>query len=105
VALIDEATGYQEVRDRNALQVILDKYLTDEWAKWTKTFPDDFYKELFRLKGIEYPPRSGKKASYVGHWTNDVVYDRLVPGLKEELKKKNPVTGKGHRARKHHQHL
>lgn len=105
VALIDEATGYQEVRDRNALQVILDKYLTDEWAKWTKTFPDDFYKELFRLKGIAYPPRSGKKASYVGHWTNDVVYDRLVPGLKEELKKKNPVTGKGHMARKHHQHL
>lgn len=27
VALIDEATGYQEVRERNALQALLDRYL------------------------------------------------------------------------------
>jgi len=104
-ALIDEATGYQEIRDRNALQVILDKYLTDEWAKWTKRFPDEYYKELFKLNGLDYPPKNGKKCSYVGHWTNDIVYDRLVPGLKEELKKKNPLTNKGYRARKHHQYL
>ena len=56
LALVDEATGYQEVRDRLALQKILEKYITDEWAKWTKTFPDEFYKELFRLKKIPYPP-------------------------------------------------
>jgi hypothetical protein len=30
VALVDEATGYQEIRDRLALQAILDKYVTDE---------------------------------------------------------------------------
>lgn len=55
MALVDEATGYQEIRDRFALQKILEKYITDEWAKWTKTFPDDFYKHLFRLKELEYP--------------------------------------------------
>lgn len=104
-ALVDEATGYQEIRDKNALQKILDKYLTDEWAKWTKTFPDEFYKELFRLKDIEYPPKSGKKASYVGHWTNDVVYSRLAPGILEELRKKNPKNESGGRTRRHHQHL
>ena len=74
----------------NIIQVYK-KYLTDEWAKWTKTFPDDYYKELFRLKGIPYPPVSINKPSYVGHWTNDLIYNRLAPGVLKELKKKIPV--------------
>ncbi len=61
VALVDEATGCQEIRDRQALQKILDRYITDEWAKWTKIFPDEFYQELFRLKGLEYPAPGGRK--------------------------------------------
>jgi hypothetical protein len=106
IALVDEATGYQEIRDRIALRKILDKYITDEWAKWTKTFPDEFYKELFRLKGVPYPPSAGsKKPSYVGHWTNDVVYSRLAPGVLRELKKQVPRMPGGSRKRKFHQHL
>lgn len=107
IALIDEATGYQEIRDRIALQKILDKYLTDEWAKWTKTFPDDYYKELFRLKNVSYPPvpSSTKKPSYVGHWTNDIVYARLAPGVLKALKKNNPRLPSGYRVRRHHQYL
>ncbi len=107
VALVDEATGYQAARNRDALQRLLDKYLTDEWAKWTKTFPDEYYEQLFRLHGIAYPNGTGgtKRPGYVGHWTNDIVYDRLAPGIKEELKRKNPRTETGTRARTHHQHL
>ncbi len=104
-ALVDEATGYQEVRDRLALQEILDKYIRDEYAKWTRRFPDVFYQQLFRLKRIPYPPTSGRKPSFVGHWTNDVVYDRLAPGVKQALREKNPVTPKGYRKHKHHQFL
>ena len=105
-ALIDEVTGYQEIRDREALQKILDRYITDEWAKWTKTFPDEFYKELFRLKGLEYPQAGGKKPQYVGHWTNHIIYSRLAPGVKAELKRKNPREPKtGNRKRKDHQFL
>ena len=106
IALVDEATGYQEVRDREALQAILNKYLTDEWAKWTKTFPDSYYQELFRLKGIEYPGTGTNRPRQVGHWTNDIVYSRLQPGILKELKKKNPAQGpEGRRLRKHHQHF
>jgi hypothetical protein len=105
IALVDEATGYQEVRDRLALRAILDRYLTDEWAKWSKTFPDEFYKELFRLNGIDWPGTSLKRPSYVGHWTNDIVYDRIQPGILCELRKKNPRLPSGHRARKHHQYF
>jgi hypothetical protein len=106
IALVDEATGYQEVRDREALQKILDRYITDEWAKWTKTFPDDFYRHLFRLKGLPYPPpASGKKPSYVGHWTNDIIYSRLAPGVLQALKDKTPRLPSGTRVRKFHQSL
>lgn len=105
-SLVDEATGYQHVRDRLALQKILDKYITDELSKWTLTFPDEFYQQLFRLKGIDYPTANGMKPSYVGHWTNDIVYDRLAPGVKDELKTKNPRQAKtGSRKHKHHQFL
>lgn len=99
-ALIDEATGYQEVRDRLALQKILDKYLTDEYSKWTKRFSDEFYREIFRLKGIPYPPSNAKRPQYIGHWTNKIVYRRLAPGVLSKLKELNPK-----RQKKHHQYL
>lgn len=105
VALIDEATGYQDVRDRQALQAILDKYLTDEFSKWTKRFPDEFYKEMFRLKGLPYPSIGTQRPQWIGHLTNNIVYSRLAPGVKKALQKKNPRSAKGHRARKHFQHL
>lgn len=105
LALVDEATGYQDIRDRLALQAILDHYLKDEWSKWTKRFPNEFYKELFRLKRIDFPQAGKQKPSYVGHWTNDIVYSRLTPGLQKKLKELNPRNEKGNRARKHHQHL
>lgn len=105
IALVDEATGYQEVRDREALQKILEKYITDEWARWTKTFPDEYYRHLFRLKNMSYPPRTKSKPSYIGHWTNDIVYKRLAPGVLKTLKEVNPKSSSGNRARKLHQHL
>ncbi|HEX2955307.1 MAG TPA: P63C domain-containing protein [Chitinispirillaceae bacterium] len=106
IALIDEATGYQEIRDREALQKILDKYITGEWAKWTKTFPDDFYRQLFRLKGMTYPPTTKNKPSFIGHWTNNIVYSRLAPGVVKKLKELNPRnSSSGERARKHFQYM
>ena len=106
IALVDEVTGYQEVRDSAALQKILELYIKDEWAKWTRRFPNEFYKQLFRLKNVAFPPSTGtQKPSYVGHWTNEVVYSRLAPGILKKLREVNPKTPSGNRARKHHQHL
>jgi len=104
-ALIDEATGFQEVRDRQALQALLDKYLLKEYANWAKRFPDTFYKEMFRLRQWQYPTESGGKPGIVGKYTMDIVYSRLAPGLAEELKSRNPKDEKGNRKAKHHQWL
>lgn len=105
IALVDEATGYQDVRIRDALQQILDKYLRQEYAKWAKRFPDEFYKEMFRLKGWHWQSISKDRPKLVGRYTADVVYARLAPGVLDELRRKNPVTETGQRRRRHHQWL
>lgn len=104
-ALIDEATGYQEVRDRDALQALLDKYLLQEHAAWAKRFPDEFYRQMFRLKGWQFPTPSGARPGVVGKYTLDIVYERIAPGLVDELKERNPKTEGGRRKAKHHQWL
>ena len=103
IALVDEATGYQDVRDRLALQEILKKYISGALLAYASMFPLVFYKELFRLKG--WPWNNGKMPSVVGHYTNDLVYHRLAPGVLAELRKNNPVTETGHRKYKHFQWL
>lgn len=105
IALVDEATGYQSVRARHALEKILETFIAEELRKWAKTFPDDFYKEMFRLRGWEYKPWTVARPAVIGHFTNNLVYDRLAPGALEELKKKNPKQPSGRRQHKHFQWL
>jgi hypothetical protein len=48
---------------------------------------------------------SVKRPLYVGRLTNDLVYERLAPGILEELQSRNPRDDKGRRQHKHHQLL
>lgn len=105
IALIDEATGYQDIRAKKALADILEKYIAKEYREWTKTFPDEFYREMFRLKGWIFDPKTVKRPIIIARYTNDVVYERLAPGVLKILREKNPVTPKGYRKQKHFQWL
>jgi len=71
-ALIDEATGNQDVRARDALHKILEQYISKELMKWAKTFPDEFYRQLFRLRSWRYSFSSIKRPALVGKLTNDL---------------------------------
>jgi hypothetical protein len=103
VALIDEATGYQEIRDRKALEILLDSYLRKEFSAWAKRFPDEFYMELFRLKGWEWRGMTLNRPSCVGTYTNELVYARLEVGILRELQVRNPWSSeKKRRAGYHH---
>lgn len=95
VALIDEATGFQKERSADALAQILEAFIAKELQPWVKTFPDEFYQELFRLRGLDYPAEGVKRPQYFGHLTNDIVYKRLAPAVLEELKNNTPKSDSG----------
>lgn len=106
VSLIDEATGYQEVRAKDALQVFLQKFLEEEKGKWVKTFPDEFFESIFRMKGWNWSiANKGQKPSVVGHYINNYVYSRIAPQVLSELKRLNPKDEKGNRKAKHPQFI
>lgn len=95
IALVDEATGYQEVRDRLALEKILEKFIAKELQPWAKRFPDEFYEQMFRLRKWRYVPLDVKRSAFVGRLTNDLVYSRLEKNVLTELRKITPRTEKG----------
>lgn len=103
IGLIDEATGYQDIRAKDALAKILEKFIEKELQPWTKTFPDEFYKQMFRLRDWPWRPWDVKRPSVVGKYTNDLVYERLVPGVLDELRRKNPKLPQGYRKHRHFQ--
>jgi hypothetical protein len=105
IALVDEATGYQDVRARDELQRILEYYVQAELRPWTKMFPDEFFREIYRLQGWEYKPGSAKRTPYVGKLINKYIYEQLPPGVLDELRTLNPVTERGRRRHKHFQYL
>ena len=90
IGLVDEATGFQAVRDRQALQEILDKYLQPELAAWAKRFPDEFYRQIFRLRKWQWKGMKVNHPQVVAHYTKDFVYARLAPGILEELERRLP---------------
>ena len=105
IALVDEATGYQEVRDRLALQEILDKYLRKEFAAWAKCFPEEFYWHIYRLRHWPWRGRKVNPPQIVAYYTKDLVYARLAPGILQELEIRNPKDSRGYRKAAHHQFL
>ena len=105
IALVDEVTGYQELRAKNALEAILEAFIAKELQPWVSTFPDDFYRQLFRLRQLEYPRDSVRRPQYFGHLTNDIVYRRIAPGVLDELRKMTPRTDAGARKHKYFQRL
>ena len=105
IALIDEVTGYEKVRPQNALQAYLEMIVRKELAAWAKKFPDEFYENIYKLKGWIWPGMQKNRFSVVAHYTRDLVYERLAPGLLKELEIKSPKDEKGNRPNKLHQYL
>lgn len=105
IALIDEATGYQYDRARYALAEILERFISKELVKWVKTFPDEFYYHIFRLKGWKMNDIANRRPIIFGKLTNDLVYERLAANVLTHLEELNPKDEKGRRKNKHFQRL
>lgn len=105
-ALVDEATGYQETRDKDELRKILEVYMAKELLPWTQRFPHEFYQEMFRLNGWQWTEISKqKKPMMIGKYTKQLIYDQLPPGVYEQLKKETPKDLKGRAKHQLHRRL
>lgn len=106
IALVDEATGYQYERENDELQTILKAYISKDLLPWQKRFPDNFYKEIFRLNGWNYTVQDIKqRPGVVGTWTKKLIYEQLPKGILKELEKNTPKNEDGKYKAKLHQSL
>lgn len=112
VALIDEATGYQELRDPGALRLLVQQYIEEEKREWEKQFPDAYYDELNRLYGSKRMTQTSRGAviqnrpQHFAKFTRTYVYHPLENGaVLEELDRLNPIQSSGNRRARFHQHL
>lgn len=104
VALIDEATGYQHSRNKDALKFLLEQYVAEGMQQWVKTFPDSFFAQLDKL--YDNPKTtSRKRPQYYGKFINKYIYDPIENGyVKDYLDSKN-IKDDGTRKVRFHQWL
>jgi len=105
IALIDEATGFQEDRAKDELERILAAFISPALLPWTQKFPHTFFRHVYRLHGWEYKQGTVKHPQYLGKFINKYVYGQFPPGSLERLQAQNPVMESGHRRHKNHQFL
>jgi hypothetical protein len=88
-ALIDEVTGAQYDRAKDALEVKLKAYLEDELRVWEKTFPDELWVEFGRLTGW----KGGviRRPKYWGKLVMELVYEYLDSDVAKWLKDNAPT--------------
>jgi len=112
-ALIDEATGFQDVRSPDALRLLVQQYIAAEMREWDKQFPNEYYDRLNEMYGSKKTTRTAAGAiiqnrpQHFANFTRTYVYYPLENGaVLDELDRLNPkIDKKGTRARRLHQHL
>ena len=83
----------------------MQKLLRPTPTDWTKQFPDEFYEGIARLHGWPWRGRSMNPPQIVGHYTNDLVWDRLAPGLRHAIELRIPRLPSGEHKERMHQML
>ena len=89
------------IDDWRRMQVLLREEPTD----WTKQFPDEFFAHIFRLHGWGMFDRSVNPPQVVGRYINDLVWDRLAPGLRQAIELRIPRLPSGEHKERMHQML
>lgn len=105
VALIDEATGYQIHRKKDALRLLVESYIVEEARKWMKEFPDEFFIELDRIYDRK-TTAPNKRPQHYGHFINKYIYDPIEHGyVLDKLQELNPLNENGNRSKNFHQFM
>lgn len=106
VAAIDEATGFQ--KEAKEYQRLLSQYIAEELQPWLTTFGDNFYAQIYRLKGWDWSRYIVDNKNHpwaVANITNRIVYEKLPAGVLEKLRELCPRNESGNRRHKLYKHL
>lgn len=103
MALVDEATGYQEHRSKTALQDELALLLRASAGPYEPLFSDEFFRELARL----YRTRTDghRRPRFFGKFIKRYFYKWLSPAVWQELNSRLPMNDEGRRSGLMHPHL
>jgi hypothetical protein len=102
--LVDQATGFDDVRKYNAVIKLLEKQVSNEKLTYAKMFDTDFYRMLFRLNGWPFDPETTARPPVLGHWMNNF-YDRMTPGIRQALHQRVKRNSRGRPTQKLTQYL
>jgi hypothetical protein len=100
IALVDDATGYQDDKMRQEIDRIIKAYVAPTLVPWVQKFPHEFFRQAYRLLGWEYKPNQTKHSPYMGKFINKYVFEALPPGVLGELKARLPKNEHGNRRAK-----
>jgi hypothetical protein len=100
IAMVDQATGYQADKAKEDLLKLIEAYISPHLLGWTRKFPHEFFKEVYRLHNWEYKAGCTKHPQYLGKFILKYVYDALPPEVLEELKQRLPKNENGNRRAK-----
>lgn len=103
----------KEIEKRQLLEVISDYWqiksigsnVLQKPSEYVKIFPQDYYKEIYRLRNWKVPESISSKPWIVGRYTNEIIYFRFSHEVLPFLRIINPYKLPGKRQHKHHQYL
>jgi len=93
VALVDEATGYQEQRPLDELQLKLKRFLAEEMRKWDSTFPEELWVQFGRL--TNWRGSLHHRPKYWGKLVMELIYQYMDADVATWLRENAPKPIKG----------
>jgi hypothetical protein len=100
VALIDEATGYEEQREKGALARLFDRIFRRTPAPWERMFQDSLIVALCKLDDITWT--GGRHPRHLGSTQEKIYLMVFGTDAGREMQRRNPSP---HHGKNHHQTL
>ena len=64
-----------------------------------QTFPDEFFREIYRLHDRDFRPGTSKRTPHLGKLIKHYIYEQLPPGVLAEFERVNRKNQNGNRPR------
>ncbi len=98
VALVDEATGYQD-KTKFEYKELFDRFIREEFRQWEKEFPAKFFEMIYRIYRLKrHKPNSTTHPQFFGKFIRKYIYYPLAHSngaILEKLEERNPVVYSG----------